>query len=59
MCALWEMADYDRTISLELEDTAEDGSINKARCGGETAGNSLVNRGKISINARHRWMGGP
>lgn len=37
---------YDQMIGLELEDIVIDGCIVKAPCGGETAGQSPVDRGK-------------
>lgn len=38
---------YDRMIGLDMADIAVDGCITKAPCGGEQAGRSSVNRGKI------------
>jgi hypothetical protein len=43
------LAQYDRMIGLELEDVAVDGCITKAPCGGETAGRSPVDRGKLGL----------
>ena len=40
---------YDRFIGLELADVAVNGCITKAPCGGEKAGKSPVDRGKIGI----------
>jgi transposase len=40
---------YDRMIGLELSDSAVDGCITKAPCGGEKAGRSPVDRGKRGI----------
>jgi transposase len=40
---------YDRIVGLDLEDVAVDGQINKAPCGGEAAGKSPVDRGKLGI----------
>ncbi len=40
---------YDRTIGLGLSDVAVDGCIAKAPCGGEKAGRSPVDRGKLGI----------
>lgn len=39
----------DRMIGLDLEDLAVDGCITKAPCGGETAGRSPVDRGKLGL----------
>lgn len=51
MEALQELAleYYDRFIGLELADVAVDGCITKAPCGGEKAGKSPVDGGKIGI----------
>ena len=38
---------YNRIIGLELADMAVDGCITKAPCGGEKAGRSPVDRGKL------------
>lgn len=38
---------YDRIVGLELEDVTVDGCIVKAPCGGEAAGKSPVDRGKL------------
>lgn len=43
------LAAYDRMIGLELRDVAVDGCITKARCGGEGAGRSPVDRGKQGL----------
>lgn len=40
------IAAYDRIIGLDLSETAVDGSIHKAPCGGEGTGPSPVDRGK-------------
>ncbi len=40
---------YDRLIGLELSDLAMDGCLTKAPCGGEKAGRSPVDRGKMGI----------
>jgi transposase len=40
---------YDRLIGLELADLAVDGCLTKAPCGGEKAGRSPVDRGKMGI----------
>lgn len=40
---------YDRLIGLELSEVAVDGCITKAPCGGEKAGKSPVDRGKMGI----------
>jgi transposase len=40
---------YDRMIGLELDDLAVDGCITKAPCGGERAGRSPVDRGKLGL----------
>ena len=40
---------YDRMIGLELEDLAVDGCITKAPCGGDHAGRSPVDRGKLGL----------
>jgi len=40
---------YDRMIGLDLADVAVDGCITKAPSGGETAGRSLVDRGKQGL----------
>lgn len=38
---------YDRIVGLDLEDVTVDGCIVKAPCGGEAAGKSPVDRGKL------------
>ncbi len=38
---------YDRIIGLELGDVSVDGCLVKAPCGGDAAGRSLVDRGKL------------
>lgn len=43
------LAAYDRMIGLELGDIAVDGCITKAPCGGEVAGRSPVDRGKLGL----------
>jgi len=43
------LAAYDRMIGLELADLAVDGCITKAPCGGEVAGRSPVDRGKLGL----------
>ena len=40
---------YDRLIGLDLADVAADGGITKAPCGGEKAGRSPVDRGKLGL----------
>lgn len=40
---------YDWMIGLQLDDVAVDGCITKAPCGGEKAGRSPVDRGKLGI----------
>lgn len=40
-------AAYDRVVGLKLSDAAVDGCITKAPCGGEVAGKSPVDRGKL------------
>jgi transposase len=40
---------YDRIIGLQLDDVTVDGQITKAPCGGEAAGKSPVDRGKLGI----------
>ena len=40
---------YDRMIGLELEDLVVDGCITKAPCGGDNAGRSPVDRGKLGL----------
>ena len=40
---------YDRLVGLELSEVAVDGCITKAPCGGEKAGKSPVDRGKMGI----------
>ena len=40
---------YDRLIGLELSEVAVDGCITKAPCGGEKAGKSPVDRGKMGL----------
>ena len=40
---------YDRVIGLELAEVAVDCCITKAPCGGEKAGRSPVDRGKLGI----------
>ena len=41
------LAAYDRIIGLDLEDLTVDGCIVKAPCGGQAAGRSPVDRGKL------------
>lgn len=43
------LAQYDRMIGLELDDVAVDGCITKAPSGGEVAGKSPVDRGKLGL----------
>jgi transposase len=43
------LAAYDRLFGLELEHLAVDGCITKARCGGQVAGRSPVDRGKQGL----------
>ncbi len=43
------LAAYDRMIGLELGDVAIDCCITKAPCGGEVAGRSPVDRGKLGL----------
>ena len=43
------LAQYDRTVGLDLEHGSVDGCITKAPCGGEVAGRSLVDRGKRGL----------
>jgi len=43
------LAAYDRMIGLALEDVAIDCCITKAPCGGEVAGRSPVDRGKLGL----------
>lgn len=43
------LAAYDRMIGLDLEDLAVDGCITTAPCGGEVAGRSPVDRGKLGL----------
>lgn len=40
---------YDRIIGLDLDDVAVDGCLTKAPCGGEKAGRSPVDRGKLGL----------
>ena len=40
---------YDRMIGLALDDVAVDGCITEAPCGGEVAGRSPVDRGKLGL----------
>jgi transposase len=40
---------YDRMIGLDLDDVAVDGCLTKAPCGGEKAGRSPVDRGKLGL----------
>jgi hypothetical protein len=40
---------YDRIIGLDLDELAVDGCITKAPCGGEVAGRSPVDRGKLGM----------
>ncbi|MGC4190978.1 MAG: IS5/IS1182 family transposase, partial [Thermomicrobiales bacterium] len=40
---------YDRMIGLVVEDLVVDGCITKAPCGGEVAGRSPVDRGKLGL----------
>src|SRR5215211_6889743 len=40
---------YDRMIGLDLADVAVDGCVTKAPCGGERAGRSPVDRGKLGL----------
>jgi transposase len=40
---------YDRMIGVDLADLAVDGCITKAPCGGERAGRSPVDRGKLGL----------
>jgi transposase len=40
---------YDRIVGLDLADITVDGQITKAPCGGESAGKSPVDRGKLGI----------
>ena len=40
---------YDRMIGLDLEDLGVDGCVTKAPCGGEMAGRSPVDRGKLGL----------
>jgi transposase len=40
---------YDRLIGLELSEVAVDGCITKAPCGGQKAGKSPVDRGKMGL----------
>jgi transposase len=51
MQQLWHLAlaAYDRMTGLELSDLAIDGCITKAPCGGEVAGRSPVDRGKLGL----------
>jgi len=46
---LMVMAQYDRMIGLDLDDIVVDGCITKAPCGGEKAGRSPVDRGKLGL----------
>jgi len=43
------VAQYDRMIGLDLDDVAVDGCITKAPSGGERAGRSPVDRGKLGL----------
>jgi transposase len=43
------LAAYDQIIGLDLADVSVDGQITKAPCGGEAAGKSPVDRGKLGI----------
>ncbi len=43
------LAAYDRMIGLALDDVVVDGCITKAPCGGEVAGRSPVDRGKLGL----------
>lgn len=43
------LAHYDRIIGLDLDDVVVDGCITKAPCGGEKAGRSPVDRGKLGL----------
>ena len=43
------LAAYDRVIGLALDDVAVDCCITKAPCGGEAAGRSPVDRGKLGL----------
>jgi transposase len=51
MQRLWHLAlaAYDRMIGLDLSELAIDGCITKAPCGGEVAGRSPVDRGKLGL----------
>ncbi|MFJ2377158.1 IS5 family transposase [Streptomyces sp. NPDC087769] len=40
---------YDRVVGLDLADITVDGQITKAPCGGEVAGRSPIDRGKLGI----------
>ncbi|MEU5310863.1 IS5/IS1182 family transposase [Streptomyces sp. NPDC021562] len=40
---------YDRIVGLDLADITVDGQITKAPCGGEAAGKSPIDRGKLGI----------
>ncbi|MCX5103713.1 MULTISPECIES: IS5 family transposase [unclassified Streptomyces] len=40
---------YDRVVGLDLADITVDGQITKAPCGGEVAGKSPIDRGKLGI----------
>jgi hypothetical protein len=42
-------ASYDRMIGLARDDLSVDGCITKAPCGGEVAGRSPVDRGKLGL----------
>jgi transposase len=42
---------FDRSIGLDLDNVAIDGSLHKAPCGGEGTGPSPVDRGKLG----HKW----
>jgi len=46
---------YDRTIGLGLSDTAVDGCITKAPCGGEKAGRSPVDWGSRASGILRSW----
>ena len=43
------VAQYDRMIGLDLDDVAVDGRLTKAPGGGERAGRSPVDRGKLGL----------
>ena len=44
------LTQYDRMIGLDLDTIGVDGCITKAPCGGEKAGRSPVDRGKLGLN---------